>query len=70
MFGIYHETQRGSPRVVCEVKKKNMEKNTRRNIKVLHLDNDDKYTSDPFVQLCRDEGIERQFKVREILQQN
>jgi len=47
-----------------------MEKNTRRKIKVLRLDNSDEYTSDPFLQLCRDECIERYFIVREIPQQN
>ena len=41
-----------------------------RKIKVLHLDNGGEYTSDPFPQLCRDEGIERHFTVRETFQEN
>ena len=32
--------------------------------------NGGKCTSDPFLQLCRDEGIERHFTVRETPQQN
>ena len=44
--------------------KKNMEKNTGRKIKVLRS-NGGEYTSDHFLQLCRDEGIERYFTVRE-----
>ena len=47
-----------------------MEKHTGRKIKVLHSDNTGEYTSDPFIQVCRDEGIERHFLVREIPQQN
>ena len=39
--------------------KKNMEKNMERTIKILHSDNGGKYTIGPFLQLCRDEGIER-----------
>ena len=50
--------------------KKNMEKNTGRKIKVLRSDNGGEYTSDPFLQLCRNEGIERHFTVRETPQQN
>jgi len=50
--------------------KKNMEKNTRRKIKLLHSDNEREYTSDPFLQLCSDEGTERYFTVRETPQQN
>ena len=45
-------------------------KNMGRKIKVLRSDNEGEYTSDPFLQLCRDEGIERYFTVREISQQN
>ena len=45
--------------------KKNMEKNMRRKIKLLRSDNRGEYTSDLFLQLCRDEGIERYFTVRE-----
>jgi len=47
-----------------------MEKNTEKKIKVLRSDNSGEYTNDPFLQLCRDEGIERHFTVREIPQQN
>ena len=36
-----------------------MKKNTRRKIKVLRSDNGGEYTSDPLLQLCRDEGIEK-----------
>jgi len=50
--------------------KKNMKKNTGRKIKVLCSDNGGEYTSDSFLQLCHDEGIERHFTVRETLQQN
>jgi len=45
--------------------KNNMEKNTGRKIKVLHSDNRGEYTSNLFLQLCRDEDIERHFTVRE-----
>ena len=62
MLGIYHETQKKSPKVVCEVKKEYEEE--RRNIKVLHSDNDGEYTSDLFLQLCHDKGKERHFTVR------
>jgi len=39
-------------------------------IKVLRSDHGGEYTSDPFLQQCRDEGIERHFTVRDISQQN
>jgi len=42
-----------------------MEKSTRKKIKVLHSDNGEEYTSDSFLQLCRDEGIEKHFTVKE-----
>jgi len=45
--------------------KKNMEKSTGRKIKVLRSDNGGEYKSDPFLKLCRDEGIVRHFTVRE-----
>ena len=64
MLGIYHEAQRRSSRIVCEVKK-NMEKSTGRKIKMLRSDNEGEYKNDPFLKLCRDEGIERHFTVRE-----
>ena len=38
--------------------------------KILRSDNGGEYKSDPFVQLCHDEGIERNFTVRETSQQN
>ena len=47
-----------------------MEKHTGRKIKVLNSDNNGKYTSEPFLQLCRDASIDRHFTVRETLQQN
>ena len=42
-----------------------MEKNTERKINVLRSDNGGEYTSDPFIQLCRNGGIERHFTVKE-----
>ena len=39
-------------------------------IKVLYSDNRGEHTSDLFLQLCLDEGIERHFTVRETPQQN
>ena len=50
--------------------KKNMEKNMGRKIKILRSDNGGEYTSNPFLPLCHDEGIERYFTVRETPQQN
>ena len=50
--------------------KKNLEKSTRTKIKILQSDNGGKYKSDPFLKLCRDEGIDRYFTVRETPQQN
>jgi len=47
-----------------------IEKHTGRKIKILYSDNGDEYTSDHFLQLCRDEGIERYFTVRETPQQS
>ena len=47
-----------------------MEKSTGRIIEVLCSDNGEKYTSDPFLQLCHDEGVEIHFTVRETPQQN
>jgi len=46
--------------------KKNMEKSTSRKIKVLCSDNRGECTSNHFLQLCRDESIERHFIVRKI----
>ena len=47
-----------------------MEKSTGRMIKVLRSDNGGEYKSDPFLKLCHDEGIVRNFTVRETPQQN
>ena len=49
-------------------RKKNLEKSTRKKIKVLQSDNRGEYKSNPFLKLCRDEGIERHFTVRKTLQ--
>jgi len=50
--------------------KKLYEKEYGKEVNVLHSDNGEEYTSDPFLQLCHDEGIERHFIIREIPQQN
>ena len=50
--------------------KKKMEKNAGSKIKVLRSDNGGEYTSNLFLQLCRDEGIERHFTVKETPQKN
>ena len=50
--------------------KKNLERSTGREIKVLRSDNGGEYKSDPFLQLCLYEGIERHFTVRKTPQQN
>ena len=50
--------------------KKNMEKSTGRKIKVLRSDNGREYKSDPFLKICRDEGIVKHFTVRKTPQQN
>ena len=50
--------------------KKNLEKSKGRKIKVLQSNNVGKYKSDPFLKLCRDEGIDRHFTVRETPQQS
>ena len=47
-----------------------MELQTNRKIKILKSDNGGVYKSNPFLQLCRDEVIERYFTVRETLQRN
>jgi len=47
-----------------------LEKSTGRKIKVLRSDNGGEYKSDPFLKICRDEGIDRHFTVRETPQQN
>ena len=50
--------------------KKRLELQTGRKIKMLRSNNGGEYTSDPFQQLCRDEGIERHFTVSHTPQQN
>ena len=50
--------------------KRNLERSTGRKVKVLRSDNGGEYKSDPFLQLCLDEDIERHFTVRETPQQN
>ena len=39
-------------------------------VKILRFDDEGEYKSDLFLQLCRDEGFERHFTVRETPQQN
>ena len=50
--------------------KRNLERSTRRKIKVLRSENGREYKSDPFLKLCRDVGIDMHFTVRETPQQN
>ncbi|KAH9734322.1 hypothetical protein KPL71_017332 [Citrus sinensis] len=50
--------------------KKLVETQTGRKIKVLRSDNWGEYTSDPFLQVCQNEGIKRHFTVRDSPQQN
>ena len=50
--------------------KKRIELKKGRKIKILKFDNGGEYKSDPFLQLCRDEDIERHFTVRQTPQQN
>ena len=69
MLGIYHETQRVSLKIICEVEEE-FEKSTGRKINVLRSYNRGEYKSDPFLKLCRDEGIYKHFTVRETSQQN
>jgi len=47
-----------------------LERSTRRKIKVLRSDNGGEYKLDLFLKLCRDEGIDMHFTVRETPQQN
>ena len=67
MLGIYHETQRESLKIICEVEEE-FEKSTGRKINVLRSYNRGEYKSDPFLKLCHDEGIDMHFTVRETLQ--
>ena len=62
-MGIYYEAQRESPRVVCGVEKKYGEEYGKEDQR-LCSDNVGEYTSDSFLQLCRDEGITRHFTLR------
>ena len=68
-MGIYHEAQRKSPRIICGVEK-NIEKSTRRKIKMLRSDNGGEYKSNPFLRLCCNGGIVRHFTVKKTPQQN
>ena len=68
MLGIYHEAQRESLRVVCGVKEEHEEEYGKKD-QGTRSDNEGEYTSNPFLQLCHDEGIKRHFTVREISQQ-
>ena len=50
--------------------KKLVETQIGRKIKVLQYDNGGEYTSNPFLQVCQNEGIKRHFTVRHTPQQN
>ena len=50
--------------------KKMVETQTGRRVKTLRSDNGDEYTSDPFFEVCQNEGIKRHFTVRKTPQQN
>lgn len=50
--------------------KKMVETETGRKIKQFIWNNGDKYKSDPFVNLCQNEGIVQHFTFREMLQHN
>jgi len=50
--------------------RRRMELQTDKKIKILRSDNGGECKSDSFLQLCRDEGIERHFTVKETSQQN
>ena len=50
--------------------KKNMEKSTKKKIKVLQSDNEGENKSDPLLKLYHDEGLVKHFTVRETPQQN
>ena len=69
MLGMYLEAQRGKYLELFVEWKRNMEKKMGRKIKILRSDNRGVYTSDPFLQLCHNEGIERHFTVRKTPQQ-
>ena len=64
-MGIYHATHRRSPRTVREVEDELGEKHRKEN-QGLRSDNGGEYKSDPFLQLCLDEGIERHFTVERL----
>jgi len=63
LLGVHHETQRESPKFICGVEEA-YEKHTGRKINILHSDNGSEYISDPFLQLCYEESLERHFTVR------
>ncbi|KAJ8899013.1 hypothetical protein K2173_008836 [Erythroxylum novogranatense] len=58
------------PRMHLGEWKKMIEMQTGRKIKTLRSDNSGEYKSDPFLEVCQDEGIVRHFTVRETPQQN
>ncbi|KAJ8771862.1 hypothetical protein K2173_027039 [Erythroxylum novogranatense] len=58
------------PRMHLGEWKKMVEMQTGRKIKTLRSDNGGEYKSDPFLEVCQDEGIVRHFTVRETPQQN
>ncbi|KAJ8750530.1 hypothetical protein K2173_015683 [Erythroxylum novogranatense] len=60
---------RDLPRMHLGKWKKMIEMQTGRKIKTLRSDNGSEYKSDPFLEVCQDEGIVRQFTVRETPQQ-
>ena len=49
---------------------KMVETQTRRRVKTIRSDNGGEYTSDPFFEVCQDEGIKRHFTIRKTPQQN
>jgi len=67
---VYTMTHKGKVLKLLVEWKKNMEKSTGRKIKGLRSDNGGGYKNDPFLKLCRDEGMERHFTIRETPQQN
>ena len=66
MLDIYYEAQKESPEVVCGVKEKHEEDHGEEDQGSLFR----QWRSDPFLQLCCNEGIKRHFILREMLQQN
>ena len=67
---VSHEAQkRGSPNLL-RVEENGRESDADRKIKKLRSDNGGEYTYDPFLKVCRDEGIVRHFTVPGKPQQN